>query len=150
MMKEGQGKFNLERDIRIKSAVEMIRDRQIPEEIDGEKVLIYEQAAYDASNLARSTWKMGFLYLSEKKLVFFQGQTKIFEIFIDSLKSISIVERNWIPGKMIEQLRLTQETEGMKRNFYLSVKNTEQWMKILRLLSRRQKGKKNGKTRSTA
>jgi len=142
MMKERQGKFNLERDINIKSAVEMIRDRQAPEEIDGEKVLIYEQAAYDAGNLSRSSWKMGFLYLSVKKLVFLQGQTKIFEIFIDSLKSISIVERNWIPGKMIEQLRLTQETEGMKRNFYLSVKNPARWKENIEAVKQETKGKK--------
>jgi len=142
MMKEGQGKFNLERDIKIKSAVEMIRDRQAPEEIDGEKVLIYEQAAYDAGNLARSSWKMGFLYLSVKKLVFLQGQTKIFEIFIDSLKNISIVERNWIPGKAIEQLRLIQETEGMKRNFYLSVKNPARWKENIEAVKQETKGKK--------
>lgn len=140
MMKERQGKFNLERDIKIKSAVEMIRDRHVPEEIDGEKVLIYEQAAYDAGNLSRSSWKMGFLYISEKKLVFFQGQNKIFEIFIDSLKSISIVERNWIPGKMIEQLRLIQESEGMKRNFYLSVKNPARWRETIEAVMQKIRG----------
>jgi len=142
MMKERQGKFNLERDINIKSAVEMIRDRQAPEEIDGEKVLIYEQAAYDAGNLARSSWKMGFLHFTEKKLVFFQGQNRIFEIFIDSLKSISIVERNWIPGKMIEQLRLIRETEGKKRNFYLSVKNPARWKENIEAVKQETKGKK--------
>lgn len=142
MMKERQGKFNLERDIKIKSAVEMIRDQHVPEEIDGERVLIYEQAAYDAGNLARSSWKMGFLYLAEKKLVFFQGQNRIFEIFIDSLRSISIVERNWIPGKMIEQLRLIQEAEGKKRNFYLSVKNPDLWRKNIEAVKQKTKGKK--------
>lgn len=138
-MKKGQGKFNLERNIKIRSGVEVIRDLKAPKEINGENVLMHEQAAYDAGNLARSTWKMGFLYLTKKKMVFFQEQNRILEISLDSLNKIAVVDRNWIPGKMVEQLRLTREEDGIKRVFHLSVKNTGQWKEIIEAIKQKTK-----------
>ena len=105
----------------------MHRDLKSPKEIDGEKVLKHEQAAYDAGNLARSTWKMGRLFLTRNKLSFFQGQNRVVEISVDSLSKIAVVDRNWIPAKKVEQLRLTQEEDGIKRISHFSMSNTNQW-----------------------
>jgi len=126
-MKERQGHLNLESNINIRSGLEMHRDLKAPKEIDGENVLMHDQGAYDASSLARSTWKMGFLYLTKNKMVFFQGQNRILEIPLKSLSKIAVVDRNWIPGKLIEQLLLTREEDGIKRTFQFSVRNTNQW-----------------------
>lgn len=130
-MGEGQGWFNLGEDNKIRSALDVHRDLKAPKEIDGEKVIMHGQGAYDAGNLARSTWKMGRLFLTRNKLSFFQGQNRILEILVDSLSKVDVIERNWIPAKKVEQLRLTREEDGIKRNFYLSVKKSGQWMEAI-------------------
>lgn len=119
----------------------MIRDLKAPKEIDGEKILMHGQGAYDDGNLLRSTWKMGRLFLTRNKLSFFQGQNRIFEISIDSLSKIAVVDRNWILGKVVEQLRLTREIDGMKRIFHLSVRNTDQWKEVIEAVKQKTKKK---------
>ncbi len=140
-MSEGQGRFNPGKDNKIRSALEMHRDLKAPKEIEGEKVLLHEQAAYDAGNLARSTWKMGRLFLTRNKLSFFQGQNRVVEISIDSLSKIAVVDRNWIPAKKVEQLRLTQEEDGIKRISHFSVSNADQWKGAIENLRKETKRK---------
>lgn len=140
-MGEGQGRFNLGKDNKIMSALDMHRDLKTPKKIDGEKVLIHGQAAYDAGNLARSTWKMGRLFLTRNKLSFFQGQNRILDISIDSLSEITVVDRNWIPAKKVEQLRLTRKINGMRRIFHLSIRNTDQWKEAIEELIKKQERK---------
>ncbi|MBU4349303.1 hypothetical protein KJ599_03160 [bacterium] len=130
-MKEGRGRFNLEKDSKIKSGLDMLRELSLPSEIDGEKVLTYSQAAYDAGSISRSSWKMGFLYLTANKLIFTQRENRLFEIPLDLLNELQIVRRNWVPGKKVSQLCLIKELEGKKNIFYLSVKEPGEWVKTI-------------------
>jgi len=127
----GQGRFNLAEDNKIASVLDMMRDQKAPSAIDGEKVLKHGQAAYDGGYALRSTWKMGRLYLTEKRLVFLQGQNRLFDIFLDSLNNINIIERNWIPGKLVKQLCIIQDWKERKRKFYFSVKRAGQWKEAI-------------------
>ena len=127
----GQGRFNLAEDNKIASVLDMMRDQKVPPAIDGEKVLKHGQAAYDGGYALRSTWKMGRLYLTEKRMVFFQGQNRLFNIPLGSLNSINIIERNWIPGKLVKQLCIIQNGKVRKRKFYISVKREEQWKETI-------------------
>lgn len=130
-MKEGQGRFNLERDSKIRSGLDIVRELNLPSEIEGEKVLAHSQAAYDAGSISRSSWKMGFLYLTADRLIFTQGGNRLFEIPLDSLNEFQIVSRNWVPGKLVQQLRLIRELDGKKRVFYLSVKEPGEWIRAI-------------------
>ena len=130
-MREGQGRFNLEKDSKIRSGLDMLRELNLPSEIDGEKVLAHSQAAYDAGSISRSSWKMGFLYLTATRLIFTQRENRLFEIPLDSLRGLQIVSRNWVPGKLVQQLRLIRELEGKKNIFYLSVKKPGKWVKAI-------------------
>ena len=131
-MNEGQGRFNLEKDAKIRSGLDMVRELELPLEIEGEKVLAHGQAAYDAGSISRSSWKMGFLYLTGTRLIFTQGQNKLFSIPIDLLSGLKIVDRNWVPGKSVQQLRLIKNLDGQKSIFYLSVKEPEKWAKTIK------------------
>jgi len=131
-MNEGQGRFNLEEDSRIRSALDMAREMKLPSEIEGQKVLVRGQAAYDAGGISRSSWKMGFLYLTGTRLIFTQGPNTLFCVPIDFLSGVKIVSRNWVPGKLVEQLRLVKKSDGQKRTFYLSVKEPEGWAKAIK------------------
>ena len=127
----GQGRFKTAEDNKIMSALDMMRDQKAPSVIDGEKVLKHSQAAYDGGSALRSSWKMGSLYLTEKKLVFFQGQNRLFDISLDLLNGANLIERNWIPGKLVEQLCIIQNWAKGKRKFYFSVKRAEQWKEAI-------------------
>jgi len=132
-MKEGQARFNLEKDSKIRSGLDIARDLKLPSEIEGEKVLTHGQAAYDAGSISRSSWKMGFLHLTAKRLIFTQGGNRLFEIPIDLLGEPQIVNRKWVPGKLVQQLRLIKEVDGKKSIFYLSVKKPEEWIKTMEM-----------------
>lgn len=130
-MKEGQGRFNLEKDSKIRSGLDMVRELNLPSEIEGEKVLAHGQAAYDAGSISRSSWKMGFLYLTATRLIFTQGENRLFEIPLGLLSGYEIVSRNWVPGKKVSQLCLIKELDGKRSNLYLSVKEPQEWMKTI-------------------
>jgi len=131
-MREGQGRFNLQKDSALRSGLDVVRELELPSEIEGEKVLAHGQAAYDAGSISRSSWKMGFLYLTSTKLAFTQGQNTLFSIPIDLLGGLKIVDRNWVPGKLVQQLRLIKNLDGQKSIFYLSVKEPEKWAKTIK------------------
>jgi len=131
-MKEGQGRFNLEEDTKIRSALDMVREQRLPTEIEGQKVLARGQAAYDAGSISRSSWKMGFLYLTGTGLMFAQGGNTLLNIPFDSLSGLQIVSRNWVPGKLVQQLRLVKKLDGQKSIFYLSVKESGEWVKTIK------------------
>jgi hypothetical protein len=131
-MKEGQGRFNVEKDSRIRSGLEMLRELNLPSEIKGEKVLAYGQAAYDAGSISRSSWKMGFLYLTGTSLIFTQGLNTLLRVRLDLLSGLKIVSRNWVPGKSVDQLRLTKKLDGQESVFHLSVNEPEEWAKTIR------------------
>lgn len=130
-MKEGQGRFNLGKDTKVRSGLEMLREMNLPSEIEGEKVLAHGQAAYDAGSISRSSWKMGFLHLTAIKLIFAQRDNSLFGIPLDSLTGLEIVNRNWVPGKSVQQLRLIKESDGKKNTYYLSVKDPGEWIKSI-------------------
>lgn len=136
-MKEGRGRFNLEKDSKIRSGLDMLRELKLPSEIDGEKVLSHSQAAYDAGSISRSSWKMGFLHLTANRLVFTQSEDRLFEIPLDLLNEIQIVSRNWVPGKKVSQLCLIKDLEGKKNIFYLSVKKPGEWIKFIETARKR-------------
>lgn len=126
-----QGRFKTADDSRIMSAIDMMRDQKAPAVIDGEKVIRHAQAAYDGGGAMRSSWKMGTLYFTEKKLVFLQGQNRLFDISLDSLNGVDVVDRNWIPGKIVKQLCIIQDCKVGKRKFYISVKRAELWKEAI-------------------
>jgi len=126
-----QGRFNLVEDSKIASAIDQMRDRRAPSVIDGEEVLKHSQAAYDGGNALHSSWKMGPLYLTEKKLIFFQGPRRLVDIPLDSAKEINLVERNWISGKPIKQLCIIQNWKKGERKFYLWLRKEEEWKEAI-------------------
>lgn len=127
-----QGRFKTAEDNRITSAVEQVRQQNAPKTIDGDKVIKYSQAAFDGGNALRSTWKMGSLFLTEKKLMFLQGQNRIFESDLNPIIDISIIDRDWIPGRMVEQVCLTRKKGDLKRRFYFHMKKAQDWKEAIK------------------
>jgi len=140
MKKTGYGRFNPQTQLRLRSGLEMQREMEMPSDIQGEDVIMAGQASYQAGMVTRSNWKPGYLYLTKERLIFMQGANKLFEISLNSLKDTSIIQRNWVPKKKVEQLRLMQQRDSLKRIFFLFAGNLKEWKKAIEL-SKKEEGK---------
>ena len=125
------GRLNQAEQLRLRSGLEMHRQMEMPSDIEGEDVIMSGQASYQDGMVTRANWKPGYLYLTKERLIFMQGANKIFEISLSSLESMSIVQRDWVPKKKVEQLQLIQKTDSVKRVFYLFARNLEEWKKAI-------------------
>ncbi|MDO9529573.1 MAG: PH domain-containing protein [Syntrophales bacterium] len=140
MKKTGYGRFNPQAQLRLRSGLEMQREMEMPSDIEGEDVIMAGQASYQDGMVTRANWKPGYLYLTKERLIFLQGANKLFEISLSSLKDISIIQRNWVPKKKVEQLQLIQQSDSFKRVFFLFAGNLEEWKKAIEL-SKKEEGK---------
>ena len=118
----------------------MQREMEMPSDIEGEDVIMAGQASCQAGMVTRANWKPGYLYLTKERLIFLQGANKLFEISLNSLKDISIIQRDWVPKKKVEQLQLLQQSDSLKRVFFLFARNLKEWKKAIEL-SKKEEGK---------
>lgn len=133
MKSTGYGRFNPQTQLRLRSGLEMQREMEMPSDIEGEDVIMAGQASYQDGMVTRANWKPGYLYLTKERLIFLQGANKLFEISLNSLKDTSIVLRDWVPKKKVEQLQLLQQSDSFKRVFFLFAGNLEEWKKTIEL-----------------
>ncbi len=131
MKRTGLGRFNPQTELRLRSGLEMHREMEMPSDIEGEDVIMSGQASYQDGMRARANWKPGYLYLTKKRLIFMQGANKLFDLSLKSLKETTIVQRDWVPNKKVEQLQLIQENESKSRAFYLFARNLKEWKKAI-------------------
>ena len=127
MKKIGYSHFNPQTERRLRSGLEKHREMETPTDIEGEEVIMSGQASYQDGMVTRANWKPGYLFLTKERLIFMQGANRIFDILLNSLKEISIVQRDWVPNKRVEQLQLIQRNDSMNRVFYLFARNLEEW-----------------------
>jgi len=127
----GYGHFNPQTELRLRSGLEMHRQMEMPSDIEGEEVIKAGQASYQDGMVTRANWKPGYLYLTKERLIFMQGANKLFEVLLNSLEDISIVQRDWVPKKKVEQLQLIQEADSVKRVLYFFARNLEEWKKAI-------------------
>ncbi len=131
MKKTGYGRFNPQTQLRLRSGLEIHREMEMPSDIEGEDVIMSGQASYQDGMVTRANWKPGYLYLTKERLIFLQGANKLFEISLNSLKDTSIVLRDWVPKKKVEQLQLMQQSDSLKRVFFLFARNLKEWKKTI-------------------
>jgi len=72
--------------------------------LQDEKVIKYYTASYDIGSSLASSWRLGNLYLTNKRLLFIQGRKILFNVLLSQIKTINIVKRGWILGKKVKQL----------------------------------------------
>ncbi|MDO9463985.1 MAG: Hsp20/alpha crystallin family protein [bacterium] len=96
--------------------------------LQGEEVLKYFTASYDVGSSLASSWRLGNLYLTNKRLLFVQGRKILFEGLLSQIKTINIVKRRWILGKKVKQLSIVSEG---RRAPYIAIKDPEEWKKAI-------------------
>ena len=96
--------------------------------LPGEEVTKYYTASYDTGSSLASSWRLGNLYLTNKRLLFVQGRKILFMVLLSQIKTINIVKRGWILGKQVKQLNIISES---RRVPYLAIKDPENWKKVI-------------------
>jgi len=96
--------------------------------LPGEEVIKYYTASYDTGSSLASSWRLGNLYLSNKRLLFVQGRKILFNVLLSQIKTINIVKRGWILGKKVKQLNIVSEG---RRVPYIAIKDPENWKKAI-------------------
>ena len=141
--KEGQGRFGVVQNLKIKSALEGVRRLGFPKNIDGEPVVYAGQAGYDGGSAFKSLWKMGQLFLTQDKLLFYQGRDNVIrQIDVSLIQQIEVLERDWVPGRKTTQLCVIEQRGDMRRKtffgFTTGTTGTEEWRdRIQKLLNGR-------------
>ena len=108
----------------MKSYLDMIKKPVKLPLLQGEEVIKYYTASYDIGSSLASTWRLGNLYLTNKRLLFVQVRKILFDVLLSQIKTINIVKREWILGKKVKQLNIVREGRKVP---YIAVKDPENW-----------------------
>ena len=112
----------------MKSYLDTIRKPVSLPLLPGEEVIKYYTASYDTGSSLASSWRLGNLYLTNKRLLFVQGRKILFQVLLSQIKTIHIVKRGWILGKKVKQLNIVSEG---RRVPYIAIKDPENWKKAI-------------------
>ncbi len=96
--------------------------------LQGEEVIKYYTASYDIGSSLASSWRLGNLYLTNKRLLFVQERKILFKVLLSQIKTINIVKRGWVLGKKVKQLNIVSEG---RRVPYIAIKDPENWKKAI-------------------
>lgn len=97
------------------------------------KVLMRDQGAsqgspYTIKTSVNPSWKLGKLYLSPSRLFFIQGRSILFFIPLNRIARVDIVEREWLVGRIINQLCII--VRGYNP-FYMAIRNPQSWKEAI-------------------
>ncbi|MEI6138834.1 MAG: Hsp20/alpha crystallin family protein [Mariniphaga sp.] len=95
----------------------------------GEVLIKYFTASYELWISQSSSWRLGNLYLTNKRLFFIQGEQILFKIPLNQIQATKVLKRGWILGKQIKQLHILPETGN--RIPYIAVKDPDDWKKAI-------------------
>lgn len=111
----------------IESGLEAFRRTVAPPVIDGEHYLAHRQASYDGGSTMFACWKPGYLFLTATRLLFYQGESQLFEVALADVQSVEILTRRWLSRRDCEQLVVTYQTRRGPRSVCLRTENLEKW-----------------------
>jgi len=112
----------------MRNSLDLIRKPVSLPLLPGEEVIKYFTASYDVGSSLASSWRLGNLYLTNKRLLFVQARKILFEVCLSQIKAINIVKRRWILGKKVKQLNIVSEG---RRVPYIAIKEPEEWKKTI-------------------
>lgn len=116
------------------SSLDILRKTSTLSFREGEEILIYFTASYDAGSSLSSSWQLGNLYLTNERLIFVQVQKLIFQIPLEQIQQMSLVKRRWILGKRVVQLNIQWHNNRL-RNVFIAVKSPQEWKKYIEKLT---------------
>jgi hypothetical protein len=95
--------------------------------LPGEEVIFQGQGSYDTGSL-NSSWKLGNLYLTNKRLLFAQARRTIFEVGLEEIRELKVEPRRWLLGRRVKQLCLL--TRGGRA--FIATKDAQLWEELIK------------------
>jgi hypothetical protein len=80
----------------------------------------------------RSTWQIGQLFLTEKRLYFKQTRKYLFEINLDKIVKITIEKRIWLLGCRVKQLCINYYSKNGNEKVYIALAEPERWVPLVK------------------
>ena len=97
------------------------------------RILMRDQAScqgspFEIKTSANPSWKLGKLYLSPSRLFLIQGRNMLFLINLNKIEKVYIVEREWLAGRIINQLCIV--VRGYNP-LYMAIRNPDSWREAI-------------------
>lgn len=98
---------------------------------EGEGIVLRAQGSLQEGRYG-SSWKLGHLYLTNKRLFFIQVTKRIFEVGLDEIRDLMVVKREWLLGVRIKQLGVSLKPGGGERIAYIALEKPERWVETIK------------------
>ena len=108
-----------------------IHVRGEPPLFEGEKIVLRAQGSFQEGR-SGSSWKLGHLYLTNKRLFFIQVTKQAFGVGLDEIRDLRVVKRGWLLGVRIKQLGVSFKAGGGERTAYIALEKPERWVETIK------------------
>lgn len=80
----------------------------------------------------RSTWQIGQLFLTTRRLYFKQTKHYLFDIELNKITKISIKKRTWLLGSRVRQLCIDYHEKYGEEHVFIALAKPEKWVLIIK------------------
>jgi len=91
---------------------------------NGEKMILKAQGTLQF----RSTWQLGHLFLTSRRLIFIQATKTILEYRLDKIIGMNIMKRSWLMGVKVKQLYIEFNCGGGREYAYIALAKPGEWV----------------------
>jgi len=99
--------------------------------LEGEKIVLRAQGSFQEGRYG-SPWKLGHLYLTNKRLFLIQVTKWVFEAGLDEIRDLRVVKRGWLLGVRIKQLGVSFQPGRGERMAFIGLEEPERWVEAIK------------------
>jgi len=96
---------------------------RMPNLNEGEKIISHIQGSMQYQD----SWRLGYVFLTNRRVVFLQVTKQIFEAKLDEIMDLSIVKRPWLFGVRVKQLSISVGCENREETIYIVLAEPKKW-----------------------
>ncbi len=94
----------------------------------GEKIRLKTQGTL----LLRSTWQLGHLFLTDKRLIFIQANKTVMEFRLDKIVQVNTMQRSWLMGIKVRQLCMEFNSGSGREHAYIALAKPGEWVAAIK------------------
>ena len=94
----------------------------------GEKIILKTQGTMQF----RSTWQLGHLFLTNRRLLFIHTTKTTMEFSLDKITGMRTMQRNWLLGVKIKQLCIELNYESECDHVYIALAKPDELIGIIK------------------
>ena len=96
---------------------------RLPNLLKGEKIILWSQS----SLCMRDSWQEGYVFLTNRRLIFNQVTKLTYETSLNDIIKLSIEKRPWFFGVRVRQLCIDFRSEKGQEKIYLALAKPKKW-----------------------